>query len=206
MRRQNAEWILRAVNLAALTALTALPALAQTRFGLSAGVVTMTPLVRDSIVEPFTVRANPGPNIGFWLETRLDSAYGLRVGLSTAWSHLVRHRATTNTEVIPLSTFTPVISLDRRLARDLRAYAMVGAIIYRADRTASNLFRNGSSPAPLFGVGVRADQSISSGLQLTLSLGYDIHWFSTPALRSAGFQGERPVHRVGLSVGVSRGL
>jgi hypothetical protein len=83
-------------------------------------------------------------------------------------------------------------------------YARAGAIIYRADRTASNLFRDGSPPMPLLGFGGTLDRELGNGLRLTFDLGYDVHRFSTPSLRDAGFRGDRTVHRVGLSIGLSR--
>ena len=59
---------------------------------------------------------------------------------------------------------------------------------------------------PILGLGVRADRPIAGGLELSLFLGYDVHRFSTPALADADFNGQRPVHRLSASVGVSRGL
>ena len=69
----------------------------------------------------------------------------------------------------------------------------------------SNLFRQGSSPMPLVGAGLSADRPMGNGLMLTLTLGYDVHGFQTPALSDAGFRGERAVHRISVALGVSRG-
>jgi hypothetical protein len=92
------------------------------------------------------------------------------------------------------------------LIRDLAVYGKAGAIVYQADHDASNLFREGVSAQPLLGAGIRASRPLSNGLMLVIDLGYDVHRFSTRALRDAGFTGERPVHRLGLTLGVSRGL
>jgi hypothetical protein len=182
------------------------PAAAQTRIGISAGANATSSLVRDSIVEPFTVRANPAPTLGFWLETMLDPRYSLGIGLTTSWGRLARHQASGTVDVVPLSTWTPTVRLQHTVYRGIQAFAKAGAVIYRADRTRSNLFRDGAPPAPIFGLGVRGERAIASGLRLVLDLDYDAHRFSTPAMRAEGFRGEQLVHRVGLSVGVSRGL
>jgi hypothetical protein len=165
----------------------------------------MSTLVHDSIVQPISVRPDIAPAIGFWVERPIDSAYSVSAGLTTAWSRLARHEAGTTLEVITVSTWTPNVALSRTVYQNIRIYTRAGAIIYRADRTASNLFRNGSSPMPMLGFGATLDRELGNGLRLTLDLGYDIHRFSTPSLRDAGFRGERAVHRVGLSIGVSRG-
>ena len=179
---------------------------AQTRIAIHAGAIGSSTLVRDSIVQAFSVRPDIGPSIGFAVETTLNSRYRLAAGLGTTWGHLRRHQSGESPEVVPLSAWTPTVSLSRRIYRDLAACASIGAIIYRADRSAANLFRGGSSPMPIVGLGVRADRPIAGGLQLSLFLGYDVHRFSTPALADADFNGQRPVHRLSASVGVSRGL
>jgi hypothetical protein len=194
-----------AASIALLGALS-FPAAAQTRVGARAGASLMSSLVNDSIVQPLSIRPGPGPAIGFWIETRLDPTYTVSLGLQTAWSTIFRHEAGSKTAVVPVSTWTPVISLGRTLNRNVTAYGRLGAIIYRADRTASNLFRDGSPPAALLGAGIGGERPLAGDLRLTLDLTYDVHRFSTPSLRAAGFVGERLVHRVGVSVGVSRGV
>ncbi|MBI4502561.1 MAG: hypothetical protein HY700_15550 [Gemmatimonadetes bacterium] len=179
---------------------------AQTRIAIRAGATGSSALVRDSIIQAFSVRPEIGPSIGFGIETGLDTRYRVGVSLSTTWGHLRRYEAAGSAEVVPLSTWTPAVSLYRILFPSISAGATVGAVIYRADRRASNLFRRGSSPMPLVGLGVRAERPMTNGLRLSLSLQYDVHRFSTPALADAGFSGERPVHRLSASVGVSRGL
>jgi hypothetical protein len=166
----------------------------------------MSLLVRDSIVQPFTVKPDIAFNVGFWVERPLDSAFTVSAALVTAWSQLARHEAGSTSEVVTLTTWTPTVSLSRTVYQSLRLYAKAGAIVYRADRTASNLFREGASPLPLIGLGGTIDHELGSGLRLTVDLGYDVHRFWTPSLRNAGFRGERTVHRVGLTIGVSRGM
>lgn len=181
-------------------------AAAQTRAGVRAGGALMSTLVRDSIVEPLTVRPAPAPSLGFWIEARLDAHYSAALSLTTTWSGLRRHEPGVTDEIVPLTTWIPAVSLSRTVYRGFAVYGRAGAIIYRADRTAANLFREGAPPAPLLGLGVSWSRPLASSFDLRLNLEYDAHRFSTPALRTAGFRGERMVHRVGLSVGVSRGL
>src|SRR5262249_49580381 len=106
----------------------------------------------------------------------------------------------------PISTWAPAITLSRAITGTFRAYAKVGLMIYRADQVAGNLFREGWTPTPIVGGGITATRSLVSGLHLVLDLGYDVHRFSTPSLRDAGFEGVRAVHHVGLTFGVSRVL
>src|SRR6185295_7032216 len=179
---------------------------AQTRVGAAAGVALMTDLARDSIVQPFTVRPDPGPAINFWIESTLDPHYTVAARFGTSWTHLTRHEADSTAEVTPLTTWTVAVTLSRILIKDVAVYGKAGAVVYQADRYQSNLFREGASPEPLLGAGITASRPLGSGLMLVVDLGYDVHRFSTQALRDAGFSGDRLVHRIGLSVGVSRGL
>ncbi len=176
------------------------------RLGVSIGALTSTALVKDSVVFAVSVAPRPAPGFAFWAETRLNPRYRLSAGLHTAWSRLQRTENDSTVSVVPLATWTPTVTLDRALLEGLGVYASAGAVLYRADRTSANLFRRGSSPRPVFGAGVRYDRPLAGGLVLTGRLGYDFHRFSTPSLQEMGFRGERPVHRIGLSVGVSRGL
>jgi hypothetical protein len=182
------------------------PLRAQLRVGAAAGGTVSSVLVRDSITVPVTVTPKPGAQIAFWLETRLNSTYRVSASLSTAWSTLSRTEERASTGVVPLATWTPAVTLDRVVLPGLSVGASAGAVIYRADRARSNLFRLGANPAPVFGANLRFDHPTAGGLVLTGRLGYDVHAFTTPALRDAGFRGSRPVHRVAITFGVSRGL
>ncbi|MBI4420752.1 MAG: hypothetical protein HY560_08000 [Gemmatimonadetes bacterium] len=184
----------------------ALPAAAQTRIGLQAGVIATSPLVRDSIVEPLSVRPDPAPTIGFWLETRLDATYRLGLGLATAWSRLARRSPSETVEVVPLTVWSPALTLRRDLRPGVSARATLGAMVYDPDHRAGTLFSQGSPVIPVVGAGLSYDRSVGGDLLLRIDLGYDVHRFTTTALRDRGFSGERAVHRVGVSVGVSRTL
>jgi hypothetical protein len=179
---------------------------AQTRVGVRGGGTVMSALAKDSIVNPFAVRTDPGPAFGFWLETALNPSYTLAAGLSTSWSKLTRHENGAAETVVNLTTWIPALTLSRIIRAGFRGYVRAGAIIYRAERRESNLFRDGASPAAILGGGLSYQRALSGNFRLVLDLGYDAHRFSTPALRSAGFAGERVVHRLSLGVGVSRGL
>jgi hypothetical protein len=179
-------------------------AAAQTRIGVKAGGAGMSLLVRDSIVKPFTVKPDLAFSAGFWVEHPLDSSYTVSAGLGTAWSNLSRHEAGVTTEVITLTTWTPSLTLSRVVYQTVRVYGRAGVIVYRADRTESNLFREGGPVLPLVGFGATVDHELGEGLRLTLDLGYDVHRFTTQSLRDAGFQGQRVVHRVALTIGLSR--
>jgi hypothetical protein len=191
-----------------VAALVLTPAMlpAQTRVGIRGGGMVMSTLARDSIVNPFAVRPDPGPTLGFWLEHALDPSYTVGAGLSTSWSQLSRHENGVTETVANLTTWSPAVTVSRRIHAGVSGYVRAGAIIYRAERRESNLFREGAAPAAILGGGVSYERPLSGNFRLVVDLGYDAHRFSTPALRTAGFAGERVVHRIGIGVGVSRGL
>src|SRR4051812_44509501 len=95
---------------------------AQTRIGVRGGGMAMSALARDSIVNPFAVRANPGVSFGFWLETALAPAYTLGIGLSTSWSQLTRHENGSAEAVVNLTTWSPGLTLSRTIQSGLRGY------------------------------------------------------------------------------------
>ena len=194
---------------AGLIALTffAPPALAQSRVGARIGLTGSSTLVRDSIVQALSIRPNLAPTIGFWIESRLDLVYRVDLGLDMAWSQLTQHTpGAAAADVVPLTSWTPTISLRRLVHRNIAARATMGALIYDPDQKTSNLFRRGAPVFPLLGLGATMERSVGGGLLLTLDLRYDFHRFTTASLRDAGFVGQRPVHRLTLALGVSRGL
>src|SRR4051812_15994792 len=100
---------------------------AQTRVGVRGGGTLMSAFARDSILNPFAVRADPGPAFGFWMETALNPAYTLGVGLSTSWSQLTRHENGTTEAVVNLTTWSPALTLSRGIVRGFRGYVRAGA-------------------------------------------------------------------------------
>jgi hypothetical protein len=188
---------------AAVCALTS-PAVAQLRVGIQAGVTATSALLHDSIVQPITVQPGLAPSFAFTLETALDSTWSFSLGLGTAWSSLSQQSAGASQQVVPLTVWTPTVSLARTIRGPVVARASIGAIVYDPDHSAGNLFSQGSPRDPLVGVAVDFRQTRSGGMRYAVELGYDAHQFTTSALRSDGFSGAQLVHRITLSVSISR--
>lgn len=161
-------------------------------------------MVRDSIVQPIAVRPGIAPSLGFTLETDLDQDWRVALGFSTAWTRLSRHSAGSSARVVPLTWWTPLVSLSRLVLGPVTARVTVGAIAYDPDYTDGNLFSGGAPIVPLVGFVVGVEQTRGNSLRYAIELGYDLHRFSTSALRDEGFSGEQAVHRVSLSIALSR--
>jgi len=198
--------VTRRLALVLTLAVFAPPAVAQTRVGARVGLALSSVLVRDSITQPLAARSNLAPAIGFWFDNRLGSTYRLDLGLTMAWSRLRQRGPNGAREIVPLTLWSPTLSLSRTVIPGVTARATVGAMIYDPDRTRATLFSKGSPVLPLVGAGITVERPLKDGLLLTADLGYDLHRFTTTTLRNQGFVGERLVHRAMLSLGLSRAL
>ncbi|MSR06464.1 MAG: hypothetical protein EXR93_05265 [Gemmatimonadetes bacterium] len=192
-----------AVLLVALCAFTT-PATAQLRIGLRAGVTGSSALVTDSIVQRISARTAPAPNLGFTLENDLDSLWRVALGFSTSWAHLSRHSGDSSEVIVPLTVWTPTLSLSRVMLRSIVARASIGAIAYDPDHTDGNLFSGGAPILPLVGFGLGTERTAGNGLRMIIELAYDLHRFTTTKLRDDGFSGAQSVHRLTLSLTLSR--
>ena len=191
------------ILLGALSALTT-PAAAQLRIGLRAGMTGSSALVTDSIVQPISARTAPAPNLGFTLENDLDSLWRVALGFSTSWAHLSRHSGDSSEVVVPLTVWTPTLSLSRVMPRSIIARAFIGAAVYDPEHTNGNMFSGGAPILPLVGFGLGTERTLDNGLRVTLALDYDLHRFTTTRLRDDGFSGAQSVHRLTLSLTLSR--
>ncbi len=190
--------------LAAALASGAAPAVAQVRIGLRTGIVVTTNLVRDSIVTPFSVRPNPAVFLGVAIETQIDPRYGVGVSFEVSRSDLLRRPSVDDIEITTLTIWHPAITLRHGFAAWASVEFSAGAVIYDPDRRANTLFRNDTPIEPVFGVGFSAVRSVGGRFEAALGVAYDVHRFSTSALRTVGFKGETTVHRFAVRVTVRR--
>lgn len=197
---------MKALALGTLLLAAPTPALAQTRVGVQAGGAITTALVRDSITEPLAVRSAPGPGVRFTLDTRLNAAYHVGVSLATTWGPLQERTPGSSRDIVQLVSWHPAVTLRRRVRGALSAHASVGALVYRPDRSAGTLFARGAPILPVIGLGLGFERTVGRDIALVMAAEYDVHRFTTTALRDNGFAGERVVHRVIVSFGVTRGL
>jgi hypothetical protein len=170
---------------------------------LQLGVVASTALVRDSFVEAFPVRANPALVAGLSAEAHVDR-YRVGVSLNVSRSDLMRRESISTSPVTRLTIWHPAVYLRQPLRPWLSGEARLGLVIYHPSVRSGTLFRNGAPVQPALGVGLRVERRVGRGVAVGIAGQYDLHRFSTPALRTEGFTGDTFVHRVTFSLGVRR--
>jgi hypothetical protein len=181
------------VTLLGAGAVAASPASAQV--GVQVGLVVSSNLVSDSIVDRFSVRANPALALGVTGETRLDR-YRLGAALTVSRSDLIGRGPQGAFTVTRLTTWHPSVYLRQPLRPWLSGEARLGLVIYSPSVRAGTLFRDGTPVQPAVGLGLRVERRLGRALALGFAGHYDLHRFSTPRLRAEGFTGQTYVHRV----------
>jgi hypothetical protein len=180
---------------------------AQVRVGLYLGPVASTRLLRDSILEPVSVRANPSLAAAVSAETTLQGGYRAGLRLTASRSDVETHSPSQGSaRVTTLTLWHPAGFLRHPITPWLVAEARIGLIIFAPSQRAGTLFREGASPRPALGLGLGVQRALGRHMALEAFTTYDVHRFSTAALRAAGFTGETVVHRFGLQVGLHRVL
>jgi hypothetical protein len=185
--------------------ISAAPAAAQVRIGLHLGPVGATRLVRDSIVEPVTVRPNLSLAAGLSVETGVTGGYRAGLRFTAARSDVETHSPTqAPARVTTLTLWHPAAFLRHSVISGLNAEARLGIYFYSASPRAGNFFRDGVSPRPSLGLGIGIERPLGRRMAVEALLTYDLHRFTTPALRADGFAGETVVHRFALQFGIHR--
>lgn len=182
------------------------PLAAQLAFEVAAGARYSTALVRDSIVAPFDVQAALAPVVAVTVTTPLDHRWAAQMTLDFSTSTVRRRDADGSS--VPLgrvSTAAFMVGLERRLPAGLSARIGVGGLKYLPGE-AIGMFRSGSgSIAGLGALAISHALPIGSHFGFAIEARYDVHGFTTPALREEGFASARPVHRVALTIRARRG-
>ena len=180
---------------------------AQIRVDITAGARYTTRLVHDVIVTPFDVRAAVAPALAVSASLPLDPPWRLAGVLDLSESTVGRYDAGGGTAPITgVTTVTLGLGLARPLKPWLDGRVALGVIKYfPAQRT--GLFQDGGPFFPFGQLAFDAAPPFAARLGLALELRYDIHKFTTPALRDEGFTASRVIHRValGIRVAVRRG-
>jgi hypothetical protein len=173
---------------------------AQLALEVSAGARYTTPLVRDAIVTPFDVRPALAPALAVSITTPLKRGWGAVAVLDASTSDLTRRSDDGSTVSLGrLTTAALSVGVERRIAARVTARLAVGGLKYLPadDR---GIFRSGSAIAPLGSVTLTRALSVGGGKRLALEARYDVHGFTTPALRDEGFDGTRSVHRITVAL------
>jgi hypothetical protein len=197
----------RTVGTAAFVAcfvLTAIPPdrlSAQVSVHLAAGVRYSSTLVHDSIVAPFNLRPALAPALLVSVRDELRPRWSVDATLDVTPSGLRRHESGGSFDAGSFTAFAFTIGLRHQVATGVTTRLGVGGLKYAADPT--GVFRQGSGGVfPLAALMATYAPSLGGTFhRLEIEARYDVHRFSTPALRGVGFTGPRPVHR--FTVGVS---
>jgi hypothetical protein len=203
---------MKGVRTAALVALvvTARPPdrlTAQVSLHLAAGVRYSSTLVHDSIVTPFDLRPALAPALLVSVRDELRPGWSADATLDVTPSGLRRHETTGGSfDAGSFTAFAFTVGLRRHFAPGASARLGVGGLRYAASQT--GVFREGSGG--IFPLGtVAATYALplpfARKRQLEVEAHYDVHQFTTPALRTEGFRESRPAHRVALLVRIGWG-
>jgi hypothetical protein len=186
--------------LASICALPTARLAAQVRIDVTAGARYATRLVHDHIVTPFDVRAGLAPALSVSASLPLDPPWRLAGVLDVSSSTVARYDAGGATAPITgVTTVTLGLGLARPLKPWLDGRVVLGAMKYfPADRV--GLFQDGGPLIPFGQLTFDAAPRFAARLGLALELRYDIHKFTTPALRDEGFISPQVIHRVALGI------
>lgn len=172
--------------------------------GIGIGAVGSSNLVTDSIVEAIAVRPQVAPQLDFRIEKVLSARYRVAGDLSLSRSDVKAEGASSSSEITSLTLWSPGIGLVAAATPWLGAEARLGALIYDPGDTDGTLFADGAPVTPVLGLGLRAEHALTSTLTGALHVRYDVHRFTTDALKARGFTGETVVHRIAVGVTLHR--
>ena len=204
--RRMGGWTDGAVLTALLSAYPPIHLSAQVSFHVAAGVRYSSTLVHDSIVTPFDLRPALAPALLVSVRDELRPGWSADATLDVTPSGLRRHEGSGSSDAGSFTAFAFTVGLRRHLAPGASARIGVGGLRYAAAQT--GVFREGSGG--IFPLGtVAATYALplpfARKRQLEVEAHYDVHQFTTPALRTEGFRESRPAHRVALVVRIGWG-
>lgn len=172
----------------------------------SLGLRYTSTMVRDAIVTPLTVRPALAPTLALTVTTPLERGWAGQATLDVSTSALERHDADgTTTNLGRVSTLAFTVGVRHGVAAGLSAAAGAGGLTYFPAHD-TGIFRQGAGSIAGLGM-VTVEYALAAGVRygLAAQARYDVHRFTTPALRSEGFDSARTVHRVTLAVRLAWG-
>lgn len=168
---------------------------AQVSFHVTLGARYSSTLVHDSVVVPFDLRPTLAPAILLSVRDQLQPGWSMDATLDVTPSGLRRHESGATIEAGSFTAFAFTIGLRRHIATGATARLGLGGLKYAADQT--GVFRQGTgSVFPL----VTLAATYAPLRRLEIEARYDVHRFTTPALRGVGFIGPQAVHRLAVVV------
>lgn len=161
-----------------------------------------TALVHDVIVEPVDAKPAIGPALALSIGERTNGPWTPEAVLDVSWASLQRHESGEAAKFNSVTVIAFTVGARREVSPSLAARVGIGGIKYLpADET--GLFRGGSGLWAVGTAGLYWSPTKLGGPahDFGVSLRYDLHRFSTPALHADGFTSAQLVHRVSLGFG-----
>jgi hypothetical protein len=201
--RGSRGWRLTTTVLALLLLVPA-PVPAQVTLGARIGALWSSNLVRDSIVTTVTARPRIAPLVALRVEIPLRDSYRIAGELAASHSTLMSYSPDGDAPVTGLTVLAPALAIRVPATPWLTGEARLGAVLYAPSRKTGTLFSAGSPIRPTLGLGLSADRPLGRLWGLAIAVQYDVHKFTTTALRAQGFVDESVVHRVAIMLALSR--
>lgn len=196
-----------ALLLTSLLLPSALTAQSSSTFYAGLGATWSSKLVEDRIVsDVITTQPAVAPTIMVGGATEVFPRYDVDIELQfTTGSYSADTKGKGSTKLGTLHTFSATIGLDGPLFKPpFRWRASVGVLKYLPTED-TGMFLQGGPLKFLMGLGAQYRRPVSSAIDLSVTLRYDFHRFTTDELQRQGFSQTQQVHRVGLTVGIAMG-
>lgn len=178
-------------------------ACAQSTVRLSAGASLSTPLVRDQLGGPITLKPGIAPTIAIAVTHPVGLGYRLMLEGQFSTSKLEVTDRGAKDDLGTLRTIGALLLLDGPISGALHWQAGGGALAYRpADKL--GVFADDSPTRWLLAAGANWARPLTANLNLLLTARYDYSTFTTKRLDRVGYSQFTTVQRVGLFAGVER--
>lgn len=176
---------------------------AQAAIRLSAGAVVSTPLVRDELGGPITLKAAVAPTIAIAVSHDVGLGYRLQLEGAVGSSTLKVTDNGVNDDLGALRTMSLTMLLDGPIGHSLRWQAGGGALLYRPAEK-FGVFLNDSPTRWLLAAGMSWSRPLNTAYSLVVNGRYNFSTFTTKRLDQIGYSQFTTVQRVGLLAGVER--
>jgi hypothetical protein len=182
------------------------PLAAQITWNARLGATYTTTMVTDQIAgSAVELRPTIAPTIAgevampLHARTPLEGTAELQLTTAT----LESHQSSGTTRVAGMRTIALSGGIRGHFVERIKWRAGIGVISYATSEKAG-VFQAGRPLKPMGTAALEYDRPLTATLHLSGVLRYDVHGFSTKQLEMNGYTGSQTVHRVTLSVGVSR--
>ncbi len=177
---------------------------AQTRYTIRLGVTAASHLVEDRIVAQTVVRQKIAPTLAVAMAKPIWRKYesDLELAFATGGSKVEENGASVSYGNIRTLGLTAGIS-GRLGVAGIRWRTSLGLLKYWGSSD-QGIFRQGGPLRVVAGFGTEYRHPIQNGLELVAAARWDWHRFTTDELKARGFNLYTDVHRLSISLGISR--